>query len=62
MGWGRDESARLLSFWGATLFFGGQSLRRVLRRIGPDVAVQIGAPFLALQDRAIAVWPIGAKF
>merc|ERR1711871_898570 len=35
---------------GATVFFGSQSLRRVLRQMGPDAAVQIGAPFLALQE------------
>merc|ERR1712087_930808 len=53
MGWGRDQSARLLSFWGVTVFLGGQTLRRALRRIGerwPEVAVLMGVPFLTLQE------------
>jgi len=50
MNWGRDESARLLSFWGATVFFGSQSLRKILKRMGPDVAVHMGSIFLAAQE------------
>lgn len=48
--WGRNESAKLLSFWGATVFLGSQAMRRALKHIGPDAAVLIGAPFLAAQE------------
>merc|ERR1712224_839465 len=41
MNWGRDENAKLLSFWGATVFFGSQALRKGLKRMGPEAAVPL---------------------
>jgi len=50
MGWGRDESAKLLSFWGATIFLSNQVLRKALRHMEPHMALRIGALFLTLQE------------